>query len=172
MSGRLLVMRRAEWWGNAAQRTLLALCPKFAQPDDTFAEYLLSRPEYLLYRRMDVRDRVHAVAVARRLIALYPEASDTLRRATLLHDVGKARCAYRPLQRILVALYTPRVMPVAPCLPGLRGAWQLRRHHDRYGAEVILKAGGDARVAELVARHHTPDGDAEAACLMEIDARF
>ena len=165
-------MRPAEWWGNAAWRTLMALFPKLAQPDDSFAQRLLPTPEYRLYRQMDVRDRAHACTVARRLSAHYPDASDALRRAALLHDVGKAGYMYRPLYRILVALYTPRRVPVAPRLPGLRGAWQLRRYHDRYGAEAILAAGGDARVAELVARHHRPGGDAEAARLQEIDARY
>ena len=165
-------MRPAEWWGNAAWRTLMALFPELARPDDTFAQTVLSGPEYALYKQMDVRDRAHACTVARRLCAHYPDASDALRRAALLHDVGKAGRSYRPWQRILVALYTPRTVPVTPRLSGLRGAWQLRRHHDRYGAEAVLAAGGDARVAELVARHHQPAGDAEAARLQEIDARY
>ncbi len=165
-------MKRVEWWGNAAQRTLMALFPCLARPDDTLAQNTLSEAEFRLYRQMDVRDRAHACAVARRLSALYPDASDVLRRAALLHDVGKAGYVYRPWQRIFVALYTPRTVPATPRLSGLKGAWQLRRHHDRYGAEAILSAGGDARVAELVARHHRPGTDAEAARLMEIDARF
>ena len=165
-------MRPAEWWGNAAWRTLMALFPRLARPDDTFARKLLSGPEYRLYKQMDVRDRAHACTVARRLSAHYPDASNALRRAALLHDVGKAGGRYRPLYRILVALYTPRRVPATPRLPGLRGAWQLRRHHDRYGAAAILAAGGDVRVAELVARHHRPGGDAEAARLQEIDARY
>ena len=165
-------MRPAEWWGNAAWRTLMALFPKLARPDDTFAQKTLSGPEYALYQQMDVRDRAHACAVARRLSARYPDASNTLRRAALLHDVGKAGRSYGPWQRILVALYTPRRVPATPRLSGLRGAWQLRRHHDCYGAEAILAAGGDVRVAELVARHHRPEGDAEAARLQEIDARY
>ena len=171
-SGKLALMKPVKWWGNAGWRTLMALFPSLARPDDALARQTLSAPEFELYQQMDVRDRAHACAVARQLGVRYPDASDALRRAALLHDVGKAGRAYSPLQRILVALYTPRTVPATPRLPGLRGAWQLRRHHDRYGAEAILRAGGDGRVAELVARHHQPGGDAEAARLMEIDARF
>ncbi|ADI14583.1 HD domain-containing protein [Truepera radiovictrix] len=153
-------------------RTAQAFVPRLARADDAFAARVLPRAEYALYRRMDVRDRAHACGVARALLTLEPAAPSTLLRAALLHDVGKSGRRYRPLERILVALYTPRALPHAPRLRGLRGAWQRRRHHPRYGAELILAAGGDPRVAELVARHHHPAGDPEAELLRRADARF
>lgn len=145
--------------------------PRLARADDAFAARLLPRAEYRLYRQMDVRDRTHACGVAKTLLRLEPTASRTLLRAALLHDVGKSGAHYRPLERILVALYTPQV-PASPRLRGVRGAWQRRRHHPRYGAHMILAAGGDARVAELVARHHHPAGDPEAERLRRADAHF
>ncbi len=162
------------WVGNTAWRTLMALLPALARPDDLFAETLLSETEYDLYETMDVRDRAHACAVTRQLLARYPDASPVLRRAALLHDVGKTSVRYNPWLRILAALYTPRYVAPEPRLGGVRGAWQLKRHHDRYGAALILGAGGDARVAEIVACHHTGGGarDLEAARLRETDACF
>lgn len=157
--------------GNTAWRTVTALFPALARPNDTFAETLLSRPEYELYKTMDVRDRAHACAVTWRLLTHYPDASPELRRAALLHDVGKVGARYNPWLRILAVVYTPHRIASEPRLSGVRGAWQLKRHHDHYGAVLILQAGGDARVAELVARHHT-GGDAEAVRLKETDARF
>jgi putative nucleotidyltransferase with HDIG domain len=157
---------------NTVRRTVIAFFPVFAAPDDAFAARFLSKVEFGLYRGMDARDRLHACAVTRQLLRRYPEASDELRRAALLHDVGKASTRYSPWLRVLVALYTPRSVAAEPRLRGLQGAWQLKRHHDRYGAAQILAAGGDRRVAELVARHHRPGGDLEAARLREIDARF
>lgn len=121
---------------------------------------------------MDVRDRAHGVSVAQRLTAEYPDASDALRRAALLHDVGKFGRRYNPWTRILVGLYTPSAIAPGPRLTGLRGAWQLKRHHDLYGAECIRAAGGASRVAEIVARHHHPGADPEALRLQEIDERF
>ena len=165
---------RFESLGNTAWRTLIALLPTLAKPDDPFAEALLSKTEYDLYKTMDVRDRAHACAVTRQLLARYPDASPALCRAALLHDVGKTSVRYNPWLRILAALYTPRRVAPEPRLAGVRGAWQLKRHHDRYGAALILGAGGDARVAELVARHHKGGDtkDLEAARLRETDARF
>ena len=165
-------MHSAEWLKNTVWRTTVALIPRLAEADDAFARRLLPYSEYRLYLGMDVRDRDHACTVTKTLLADYPDASLDLLRAALLHDVGKARASYNPLSRIVAALYTPSNVPAKPRLGGVRGLWQLKRHHDRYGAQMIRAAGGDARVAEIVARHHAPGDDAEAARLREVDERF
>lgn len=150
----------------------MAFVPSLAAPEEAFAKELLTPAEFGLYQRMDVRDRHHACLVARLLLREEPSASSELLRAALLHDVGKCARQYHPLARIAAHLYTPRCIPPTPRYRGIKGVWQLHRHHGRYGAEMILAAGGSARVAELVARHHDPDGDPEAALLRRIDARF
>lgn len=164
-------MKHPEWLGNALWRTLHAFVPSLARPDDGFARGLLPEPEYRLYRTMDPRDRLHALAVTRKLLELYPDATPELRRAALLHDVGKVGASYRPAQRILAGLYTP-ALPAEPRLRGLRGVWQLKRHHPAYGARLILDAGGAERVATIVLRHHDPRGDLDAARLKRTDERF
>lgn len=169
--GRLKAVRHPEWLGNALWRTLHAFVPSLARPDDLFARGLLPDAEYRLYLQLDPRDRLHALAVTRKLLALYPDATPELCRAALLHDVGKAGASYRPAERILAGLYAP-VVPAAPRFRGLRGAWQLKRHHPAYGARLIVDAGGAARVADIVSRHHDPQGDADAARLRRADARF
>lgn len=163
---------RLEQSRNLCWRTLVAFLPQLVKPDDDYAKAILTKAEYGLYRKMDVRDRAHACAVTKALKTRYPGASGALQRAALLHDVGKVGARYNPLARILVALYTPPEIAAAPRLAGFRGAWQVKRHHDRYGAELIVSAGGCARVAELVGRHHRPGTDPEASRLQEIDARF
>ena len=164
--------RFLEWTVNTLWRTLMAFVPRLARPDDAYARDLLTKPEYRLYCAMDARDRAHACAVAKRLVSLHPQASAELRRAALLHDVGKLGSGYNPLARILAALYTPKTMSPAPRLRGLRGAWQVKRYHGSYGAALIREVGGSARVAEIVTRHHQPGTDADACALKDIDARF
>ena len=165
-------MQSATWLKNTLWRTTVALIPKLAAADDRFAKRLLSAEEYTLYLRMDVRDRDHACTVTQTLLSDYPDASADLLRAALLHDVGKTKASYHPLSRIVAALYTPQSVPARPALTGVRGLWQMKRHHGRYGAQMIRAAGGGERVAQIVARHHAPAGDAEAARLKEVDERF
>ena len=165
-------MQRATWLKNTFWRTTVALLPKLAHADDRFAKRHLSAAEYRLYMQMDVRDRDHACTVTKTLLAEYPDASCELLRAALLHDVGKTKASYNPLSRILAALYTPPSIPARPRFSGVRGLWQMKRHHGRYGAQMIRAAGGDARVADIVAKHHAPASDAEALRLKEVDERF
>lgn len=152
-------------------RVVRAFVPALAKADDAWAEALLSPEETGLYRAMDLRDRHHAVIVAKAVLAERPDASAELLRAALLHDVGKSTALYHPLERILVHLYSPAVAP-EPRQGGLIGAWQRQRHHHCYGAEMIRAAGGSARVAEIVFRHQDPQGDEEAALLKRVDERY
>ncbi|CAN5600661.1 HD domain-containing protein [soil metagenome] len=152
-----------------ALRVVRAVLPSLTRPDDSWAGTVLSPSEYALYLKMDPRDRHHACTVARLVLRRHPAASAELRRAALLHDVGKSLAPYRALERVAVHLYLPRGLPLEPRLRGLRGMWQLGLHHDLYGARLILEAGGSARVAELVAKHHRPGDDAEAQLLKAVD---
>jgi HD domain len=45
-------------------------------------------------------------------------------------------------------------------------------YHSQYGADLIRRHGGDDRVADLVAKHHDPEEDPEAAWLKAIDELF
>jgi putative nucleotidyltransferase with HDIG domain len=157
---------------NVVQRTTYAFLPGLIQPDDNFARQYLRGSEYILYAKMDARDRHHACEVTKTLLAHYPQASSELVRAALLHDIGKSSSRYRPLHRILVHLYTPTDIPPSPRYHGLKGAWQRHLYHSQYGAELIRKQGGDEKVAELVEKHHNPRGDREATLLKEVDELF
>ena len=161
-------MRPLRWYQNAATRTLRALSPRLVRPDDAFARDRLTPGQYRLYRRMDPRDRDHAVKVTRILLERSPDASDDLVRAALLHDVGKSLRPYRLWERIAVHLYAPADIPAEPRLDGLAGAWQLSVHHARYGAELVRRAGEGERVASLIAQH---DADAPNPDEADPDAR-
>ncbi len=147
-------------------RLLKAFFPHLARPDDAWALGWLKEDERGLYLAMDVRDREHAVQVARRLLERYPHAPDYAVRAALLHDAGKALRPYRPLERILTGLITLPVPP-HPLHRGLLGAFQVRRYHAQYAASRIQ----DRLVAEIVRLHHV-GGSPWAERLRAVDGEF
>ena len=154
------------------KRVFYAFFPFALRPDDAWAKTVLNSTEYGLYAQMDVRDRHHACKVAELLLEYAPESSQTLLGAAFLHDIGKAQVRYNPWERIFVHLYTPKNLAAEPKATGLKGSWQRHLYHDSYGASLIRNAGGDERMAEIVAAHHHPKNDEEAALLKYIDEMF
>jgi putative nucleotidyltransferase with HDIG domain len=152
-------------------RLFRALSPAQARPDDAWAASKLSEPELEVYRRMDPRDREHAVRVAHTLLELHPKADPTVVRAALLHDCGKQVRPYNILERVLVGLIAPEGSRTSTASSELqaRTAMHVRNNHPAIGANLILEVGGDSRVAELVRNHHNPQGDVEATWIHEID---
>jgi putative nucleotidyltransferase with HDIG domain len=152
------------------RRTLLGLAPGLARPDDAFALGWLVAGEADAYRAMDPRDRDHACRVARRLLAQYPGAQPHTVRAALLHDVGKAERPYRVWERVLAHVWTPGPATARRFPAALRGAWRVHAEHAALGAGRLRALGVDARVVELVARHHeAPAGDEELRRLIAAD---
>ncbi len=135
---------------NLLGRTVQAFLPVLAMPDDSFAEGLLSAEEFRLYLRMDTRDRSHSIRVTRRLQQLDAGADRDLLAAALLHDVAKSLLPFNPWYRVIAHLYRPTGLPAAPLQRGLRGYLQLREHHERLGARMILEAGASRSVARLL----------------------
>lgn len=137
---------------------------------------LLSPVELRLFLAMEPRDRRHSYDVLRWLevTAGSQEPSDTLRKAALLHDVGKGRLGvWDRVAFVLVEAASPRLVDVLGAPGGSRwrtALWRLR-HHARLGADALSQAGIDARVIELVASHTgaSPSGDRELARLIEAD---
>lgn len=152
-------------------RLLRAMRLEFAKPDDAWAASYLSIFEYRVYAKMDARDREHAVRVAQRLLRLKPDSSQILIRAALLHDCGKQVRAYRWRERIWAGLQT---IPKLDFDQAMRKktpltALEVRALHPQLGAMLIRSAGGEARVAEIVERHHLPLDDADAAWIHAVD---
>jgi hypothetical protein len=121
---------------------------------------------------MDPRDREHAIRVAQKLLELHPDAPSEAVRAALLHDCGKQVRPYNVFERMLVGLMAPKSPGSNPSNSSRiesRTAMDVRNNHPQIGANLILKAGGNARVAELVRIHHDPRNDTEATWIHQID---
>lgn len=143
---------------------------------------LLSERELSLFAEMDRRDQRHSVDLLRYLERPSSEPpSGDLRRAALLHDVGKGRLAV--WVRVLFVLANAVSERLARRFeregaPGLRGAFWRIRYHASLGAIRLTALGVEQRVVELV-RYHTAEerrvlprqlvNDAELARLIEAD---
>jgi len=126
---------------------------------------LLSPAERDLWRRMSGPDRRHAVAVARRVVAM-EGGSRAMVVAALLHDVGKVESGLGTLARVGATL------AAAGLGKGRLLAWandaneearsgvavRVARYlaHDRIGAELLAAAGSDPLVVAWAAQHHLP----------------
>lgn len=174
------MLRALTWLKNAAVRTLHTAVPATARPEDVWARERMPASEYDLYAAMSPAERVHALAVARRVesrsLALgargaTPDTAElsVLVRAALLHDVGKLGSDNNVVWRVLSHLLGPSDAEAEPRLGSLAGTRQAARHHPAYGAAMILAAGGDPEVARIVGLHHDPRGDAAARLLKECD---
>ncbi|MDO4262743.1 MAG: HD domain-containing protein [Deinococcus sp.] len=135
-----------------------------AAPDDLWALARLTPAEGRVYLRMDARDREHAVRVAQALAASHSGASPELLAAALLHDCGKLVHPYRVWERVGAGLLPHPLARRLAWMPA-----QVRAHHAQWGAALVARAGGRVRVAALVAAHHSPAGDPEAAWLHRFD---
>jgi putative nucleotidyltransferase with HDIG domain len=130
------------------------------------AEHLNSREQQLFWQ-MALVDQFHALRVAKTAVALaerHPEVRrDLLRKAALLHDVGKMRGDISTLDKIITVLVyavSPRVGR-SIARPGkggrianLRHAFYIYGHHARRGAKLAANAGLEAPVVDWIRRHH------------------
>ncbi len=137
---------------------------------------LLGPAELALFAAMHPRDRRHSIDVLRWLeVTSGTEApSAELKRAALLHDVGKGQLALTDrVAFVLLEALSPRAVSLLGSRDGARwrrALWTLR-HHAALGGERLAAAGSDARVVALVRRHTAPPSasDAELARLIEAD---
>lgn len=157
--------RKALGYAAKVRRLARSVRAVDAYPDDAWALTHLTPGEARVYRGMDPRDREHACRVTLHLLRDHPAADMELVAAALLHDCGKSIRPYRVAERVLVGLVPTRLARVLPPV----GALGIRARHPELGAQLLAHAGARPRVAQLVARHHRPGGDAEAALLHHYD---
>jgi hypothetical protein len=107
--------------------------------DVEWARHHLSDGEWRCWQGMQVQDRRHALAVARRFVAVREDASRAEIAAALLHDVGKQQAALGTVARVVATVVGPRTR-------------RFRQYHDHeaLGAAMLAGAGSDPLTVELV----------------------
>ncbi len=101
---------------------------------------ILTPAEAALFDRFNAADQRHALVVLARFDAVAPGAPLAVRRAALLHDIGKVDSSLGTLARV-----------VATIVGGRTAAFRAYHAHEAHGAELLRKAGSDAVTVALVA---------------------
>ena len=96
--------------------------------------------EFALWSAMMPMDKKHSIKVMSRFMQIYPQATATQVRASLLHDVGKLESNLSVFARVLATIV------------GERGSRFAKYHaHEKIGAQMLRQAGSDEETWQLVA---------------------
>ncbi len=126
--------------GHLARRFATSLSRREPGVADTaWVDSQLLESERVLWRRMSVPDRRHAINVTRRFASLDGSWERDEMAGALLHDVGKVQSGLGTFGRVVATIAGPRTK-------------RFRRYHDheRLGAEMLTAAGSSAVTIELV----------------------
>lgn len=147
---------------SAIQRLSQGIGALFAfarSPDLAPARRHLSSCEYEAFRSLSRSEQLHSLKVLRQVLAAEPAAPQALVAAALLHDVGKSRCRLSVWQKTLAVIIeatAPRLsrrLSQAESISRWRAPFTVRRHHAKWGGEMLRKCGADMDVIWLVERH-------------------
>ena len=148
-------------------RALLAFA---TAPDLALAQKYLSKCEFAAFNTLSRSEQLHSLNVLRAILDAEPDAPRTLTAAALLHDVGKSRRRLAVWQKTLAVL----VQAFAPALSRRLSreesprAWRMpfivRRHHPKWGGEILRACGSDSQLIWLVEQHQA-EADAHQAHL-------
>jgi len=126
--------------GHRARRFRGSLSRAEPSPDAVaWARVQMLPHEVALWSRMAVQDRRHSIEVARRFVALRPDASRAEIAGALLHDVGKQVAGLGTFARVAATVMGPRTT-------------RFRQYHDHeaLGAAMLTEAGSEPVTVELV----------------------
>jgi hypothetical protein len=135
--------------------------------DETWALSHMLEGERQLYRRMSAADQRHAIAVARRAVALLGSKAELDRAvvaSALLHDVGKVASDLGPFSRAIVTVCALVLGRHRVIESGRTTRWegsplkraQMYLSHDRIGGALLREAGSDALTVAWAEQHHLP----------------
>jgi hypothetical protein len=117
--------------------------------------------EFALWSAMMSIDKKHSIKVMSRFMQIYPQATATQVRASLLHDVGKLESNLGVFERVLATIV------------GERGSRFAKYHaHEKIGAQMLRQAGSDEETWQLVAGEvsNSPQLQTVLAALQQADA--
>lgn len=131
----------------------------FTVKDRQFVASILNHAEIERFDRLPIFEKRHAVDVAKYLMRLEkdlsPEEWRVLRKAALLHDIGKVTLPLNPIEKsifvILRVLFPTLVLKMAHS--GRFPKSRVFLYHNLTGAELLKSTGTEKEVIDLVATY-------------------
>jgi putative nucleotidyltransferase with HDIG domain len=167
------------------KQLLSAFSAKISPEDMDFIATHLNTKEAILFWGMNLPDQRHALNVAYTAITIATGRrdidKDTLYKAALLHDVGRAKGDLSTIDKIITVLLHKYVPTQAhkwarlgrgSKLSNLRHALYIFYHHPQKSAALLNSIGVSPQVIDLVAKHHleeSPEDTPELNILRQAD---
>lgn len=129
-------------------------------PDDAaFTQSILTQEEFQLFQRLPVFEKRHAVDVAQYLAKFRTDIPakefQSLRKAGLLHDIGKVGLPLNPFEKsifVLLRLFLPKLV-LWMARSGKFPKSRIFLFHNEMGAELLEKIGTEKAVVQLIAEY-------------------
>jgi len=170
---------------NRVKQVISAVTAKLTAADRKFISDELNHAEELLFYGMNLPDQRHALNVAYTILDISAKGMTVDRnflvRCALLHDIGKVQGDVSTWDKIITVL----AHGLAPhwaeswgrygrgsSVENIRHAFYIYFHHAERGAQVMEALGEDAKLVDMIRRHHdTPleDEPRELTLLRQAD---
>ncbi len=142
---------------HRVRQFLRATTARITEEERRAAAELLGPRLHGLFQRMHRNDQRHGLDVMATLQRC-GERDRIVLQSALLHDAGKALAPFTVLERS-VAVFLEAAAPAvfaAACryVPWLDRRYRRYRDHARLGADLVVRAGGDQVLAQVIAEHH------------------
>lgn len=148
------------------QQFFAALFQRLNNKDQQFISNYLNIAEASLFNQLPAYEKKHAVNVARKMLALMGDASDSQKRVAvkigLLHDIGKSQVKISLVNKSLMVMLR-FFLPTFYKMMSQKGeAHQTNSYcrkvyiydqHAKLGAQMLSRAGEDQVIVDVVSSH-------------------
>lgn len=135
-------------WHRRIKQFIRAVSASIKAQDMGFLNQYLDNRMLELFFKMDVVDQRHCLDVAYTLKKNYPQLTDDLIRACLLHDIGKQVSLISLWKRIFYVLLPPKK------IKNTNNELNVLAWHAEYGFKIAEQSGLSSYIAEIIRFHH------------------
>jgi len=138
-------------WQRRIRQFVRAVSATIKDEDTIFLNQYLDNKMLELFSKMDVVDQRHCIDVAYSLKKNYPQITDDLIRASLLHDIGKQVSFISLWNRVFYVLFPPHGLNKKRAK---NNGIDALTWHAEYGYKIAEESGFSLYIIEIIRYHH------------------